>query len=89
MEAMNGVKILRQDLKMEGDEYQYFKALENTLRKEGIKAKVVFNDYLFDKYDSLLVNTNDELLGEKDGKTEILQKITGAYALAMGMFVSG
>ncbi len=89
MEAINGMKILRQDLMKEGHKYQYFKALENALQKEGIKGEVALNDYLFDKYDSLLVNTDDELLGEKDEKMEFLQKIPGAYALALGMFVSG
>lgn len=89
MEAINGVKILRQDLMKEGGKYQYFKALENTMKKEGIKPKVALNDSLFDKYDSLVVNTDDELLGEKNEKTELLQKIPGAFALSQEMFVSG
>ena len=89
MESISGVKILRQDLKEEDGKFVYFKALEDIRLKTGVSPKILLNDQLFEKYDSLMVTTTDELMGEKDEKLEFLEKIKGAYALSQQMFVSG
>ena len=85
MKTLNGINIKRQDLKKEGSNYVFFKQLED-LRKENKDAKAALTDKLFDRYDSLLINPEDELLGLKDGQTTKVDKIKGAFSAAQTLF---
>lgn len=86
METLNGITIKRQDLKKEGGNYIFFEQLEDLLKKSGQSTKTELNDRLFDKYESLVINSEDELVGVKGKQTERLGKIKGAFAAAQTLF---
>jgi len=86
METLNGISIKRQDLKKEGSNYVFFKQLEDLRKKNKQEVKTELNDRLFDRYDSLLINSEDELLGLKEEQTTKVGKIKGAFSAAQTLF---
>lgn len=89
MEAENGVRIKRQDLKQENGQFTLFKQLDQLRKENNVKSDVVLNDSLFSKYDSLLVTSENELKGEKGEEAETLMTIPGSFSAVQSAFVSG
>ena len=91
MENLNGIKLQLHDMKKDGDEILYFKQLEKSGadNKDSPSQGATLTEGLFQKYEYLLVNSDNELLGIKGENSELIFKTKDAYKLAQGLFISG
>lgn len=84
MENLNGIKLQRQDLRIEKGQYIFFKQLENKTDKKNL-----LNDSIFEKYDSLLISPEDELFGlTKENEKNFIIYIPDSYMEAQQLFIS-
>jgi len=89
MDAINGIKILKQDLKKEGEEYLYFKQLASQKNDTNDSTKQKISSQVMEKYESLLITAKDEIYGVNGEDQNLLDTIPQAYTLAQSMFISG
>lgn len=89
IESLNGIKLQSHDMKREGNEILYFKQLKKSSEGNSQNKSEILTEQLFSKFDYLLVTPDNELLGIKNEKSELLYQTNDAYKLAQGMFISG
>ncbi|HEX8547039.1 MAG TPA: hypothetical protein VF691_08775 [Cytophagaceae bacterium] len=88
MEAINGVKILKQDLKKDGEDYLYFKQLAAQKNDNPNTVGQKVSTQTMEKYEYLLVTAKDEIFGVNGDEQNLLDTIPQAYNLAQSMFIS-